>query len=390
MPLARLPRALVAVGIFALLCFGFFVSTIRNAQEDISDNPIITEDTRIEGTLAPNAQTLSSLTAHTALTPSVTTLATPTIPSYGAATTTGQPNGHTQTADVHETSPSDVVLILKTGSSSVWRRLPLHLLTTLADSRVPNYAIYSDAAERLAPGVVTIDAIANVTDFLQEHDPEVYRIYQTQQESIRPYLYREQAGLPGDTVPASTDNGNAEGWVLDKYKFLPMLAHAWRSWPDAKWFVYIEDDTFIFWQNLLEWLARQSHDEVTYFGAFSGSSPNTTFAQGGSGIVFSQALMRKVFAGDRPADLNVYMSLASKSCCGDMILGDVMRDYGAKVNRGEFGSLSFRPEPPWKTRFDASVWCDQILTFHHLHQQDLAALAELENELLKEKVSHCP
>ncbi|KAK3304862.1 uncharacterized protein B0T15DRAFT_537846 [Chaetomium strumarium] len=284
--------------------------------------------------------------------------------------------------------PNDVVLILKTGSNNVWRRLPLHFLTTFANNRIPNYAIYSDAHERLAPGIATIDAIANVSQLLGQHDPAAHRIYTSQLAHIRPNTYREQAGLAGDTTPDQAADGNPEGWVLDRYKFLPMLQHAYTAWPDRKWYFYIEDDTYPFWWNIRQFLARHDHTAPAYYGAMSGPS-NATFAQGGSGIAFTHALMQKMFNNNNntsdssnQATLDKYANLTAAECCGDIILGAILRDYGAEVNGGEFGpSLLFRPEPPWKTRFDVSVWCEPVMTFHHLHQQDLALFSELEEEL---------
>jgi hypothetical protein len=273
---------------------------------------------------------------------------------------------------------------VKTGSNNVWRRLPLHFLTTFANNRIPNYAIYSDAHESLAPGIATIDTIANVSQLLAQHDPAAHRIYTSQLASIRPNTYREQAGLAGDTTPDRAADGNPEGWVLDRYKFLPMLQHAYTAWPDSKWYFYIEDDTYPFWWNIRQFLARHDPTEPAYYGAISGPS-NATFAQGGSGIAFTHALMQKLFTGsdnDNQATLDKYANLTAAECCGDIILGAILRDYGAEVNKGEFGpSLLFRPEPPWKTRFDVSVWCEPVMTFHHLHQQDLALFAELEEEL---------
>ena len=360
----RFFKVLVATSVFALLFLAVLLSTWRRLGRD----EVELKSVDILGlSVSPVTQTEPTAAR---LTPSLTA-------------TISRETANTSPTRAASISPSDVVLILKTGSSSVWRRLPLHLLTTFANGQVPNYAIYSDAQERLPSGIETIDTIANVSNLIREHDPKAYRIYTTQNDAIRPNQYREQVGLPGDTTPVESEDGNPEGWVLDRYKFLPMLTHAYENWPDAKWYIYIEDDTYIFWNNILQWLSRQSSDHLTYHGAISGPS-NATFAQGGSGIAFSQALMAHVFASDRMADLETYANLTARSCCGDMILGDILRDYNIKVNGGEFGTLLFRPEPPWKTRFDVSVWCDPVMTFHHLHQQDIAQLQELQDDLTKE------
>jgi hypothetical protein len=255
--------------------------------------------------------------------------------------------------------------------------MPLHLTTTLSNSRVPNYVIYSDLAEQLALDVESVDVLANVSDILRTWDASAHASYQDLHSSHHLNTYREHALLPGDE-PQSTLAGNPPGWLLDKYKFLPMLTHAQKNWPAVKWYVYIEDDTFIFWDNVLRWLSTLSpDDEPEYWGAYSGEG-NATFAQGGSGIVFSRSLMRSVFAGPNPPDLVRYGNYSASACCGDIILGQVLRDHGVFVNRGDYGPVSFRPEPPWKTGFDKLMWCAPVFSFHHLHQRDLVQLSLLE------------
>ena len=385
MTLFRLPKALVAISVFALLVFSFLTSSFSRTEADHRNY----EDGNLQVEVTIQSAQEQS-TVHTAKSTALASSGIP-LPTPIAAATTIQPS-QSATPSADAISPSDVVLLLKTGSSNVWRRLPLHFLTTFANGRIPYYAIYSDARERLSSSIETIDIIANVSHLIQKVDSEAYQIYAAQNEALQPHLYRETTGLPGDGVFAVSDDGNPVGWTLDRYKFLPMLAHAHENWPDAQWVVYIEDDTYIFWQNMLHWLARQSHEEVAYFGATSGPTI-ARFAQGGSGIAFSQSLMTKVFAPGSNAGLEVWANYTAHSCCGDVILGDVLREHGIRVNRGEFGTLAFRPEPPWKTSFDVAVWCEPVLTFHHLHQQDLAMLAALEDEITKEKVSpskHAP
>ncbi|QSZ29555.1 hypothetical protein DSL72_004070 [Monilinia vaccinii-corymbosi] len=272
-------------------------------------------------------------------------------------------------------SPSDILLIVKTGASTAWRRMPIQIITTL--SNIPNTVIYSDLQENLSHEFQTVDALSNVSDMLRIHDTAAYGIYQNVQANI--YAYREQAQLPGDEpeIPHET----APGWILDRYKFLPMLEHAQKIHPGFKWTVYIEDDTFVFWKNLLRWLATlPSDNEPLYYGAHSGEN-NETFAQGGSGIVFSRSLMKSIFSGPKIPTLQEYANFTAKACCGDMILGKVLRDHNVLVNQGQYGPISFRPEPPWKTMFEEFNWCKPIFTFHHLHQRDLVQLTMLESKI---------
>ncbi|ESZ90289.1 glycosyltransferase family 31 protein [Sclerotinia borealis F-4128] len=271
-------------------------------------------------------------------------------------------------------SPSDILLIVKTGASTAWRRMPVQLLTTL--STLSNTVIYSDLQENLSHEIQTVDILSNVSDILHIHDTTAYGIYQDLQTNA--HAYREQAQLPGDEPELPP--GNKPGWILDRYKFIPMLEHAQNNYPGFKWTVYIEDDTFVFWTNLLRWLATLSaDDEPSYYGAYSGQD-NATFAQGGSGIVFSRSLMTSVFSGPKVPTLQEYANFTANACCGDMVLGKVLHDHNVLVNRGEYGPVSFRPEPPWRTGFEEFSWCKPIFTLHHLHQRDLVQLAMLERK----------
>ncbi|KAF8856567.1 hypothetical protein BDZ45DRAFT_804107 [Acephala macrosclerotiorum] len=275
-------------------------------------------------------------------------------------------------------SPEDILLIIKTGADTIWRRMPLHL-TTLLNNRIPNTVIYSDLNEQLSSTISAIDALANVSSIIQEFDPSAYDVYIDQQSERRVNTYREQARLPGDEPPDEKPE-NQPGWLLDKYKFLPMLAHAQKNWPGLKWYIYIEDDTYIFTDNVLKYLTTlESDDEPSYYGAYSGEG-NATFAQGGSGLVFSRSLMSSIFSGDSVPTLEKYGNETSQACCGDTMLGKILRDYGVYVNRRTYGTASFRPEPPWKTGFNDLIWCTPVFTFHHLHQRDMVQLSEIERK----------
>ena len=122
-------------------------------------------------------------------------------------------------------SPQDVLLIFKTGASTIWRRMPLHLITTLSMNQIPNSVIYSDLPEQLSSSVSSIDVLSNVADIIKQFDPAAYTSYLDQQSPTHANTYREHARLLGDEPP-DTAAENQPGWLLDKYKFLPMLAHA--------------------------------------------------------------------------------------------------------------------------------------------------------------------
>ena len=54
--------------------------------------------------------------------------------------------------------------------------------------------------------------------------------------------------------------GKNAAWGLDKYKFLPMIKHAWDQQPHKHWYVFIEADTYLSVPNLLRFLETQDLD----------------------------------------------------------------------------------------------------------------------------------
>lgn len=380
--LTRRTRGLgfVVILVLCLIAWYYYEIVLRDKLFRLSWPPVRVEDAHdvVDPEVGDVVEVLEQLSA------TVTAASSPLSPTPTVPATSLADDAKADTQDATKgsqsplLSPDDVLLIFKTGASTIWRRMPLHLSTTLSNNRVPHYVIYSDLPDQLSPGIHAIDALENATSIIRQHDPDAYASYLELQSPDHINTYREHGRLPGDEPP-DQKAGNTPGWLLDKYKFLPMLAHARRTFPGKKWYVYIEDDTYLFLPSLLSWLSTQSYNSTpTYFGAYSGEG-SETFAQGGSGLVFSQSLMETVFGGEKIADLKEYGNYTSTACCGDVALGKVLRDYDIYVNEGDYGPVSFRPEPPWKTAFGELIWCSPVFTFHHLHQRDIAQLAALED-----------
>jgi hypothetical protein len=56
--------------------------------------------------------------------------------------------------------------------------LPLHLINTLSNERVPDIAIYSDTPEQLGHKFEITDALVNESDLIRIYDPSAYNTYQ--------------------------------------------------------------------------------------------------------------------------------------------------------------------------------------------------------------------
>ncbi|KAH8663408.1 hypothetical protein BGZ60DRAFT_411241 [Tricladium varicosporioides] len=388
MLLGRRARGLVLTGALLIIVsyyyFHLLESHSQSNQNNFEASPRPTWNGKPDDIVTPAASLPQKSWTHTVQESTPLRKPTPvpststTLTTSGASTTRALLSLPTRTAEENDVktpkvSTSDVLLIFKTGASTIWKRMPLHLTTTLSNGRFPNIVVYSDLEEPLSSNILSVDVLANVSEVIKSYDRPAYDSYQELRNPQGINTYREYSLLPGDESTAVLP-GSPPGWRLDRYKFIPMLTHAQQNWPDLKWYIYIEDDSFLFIDNLLDYLSDLSPDAApAYYGAYSGDG-NDTFAQGGSGIVFSRSLMRSVFGGKKVPTLEEYGNYTSNSCCGDIVLGKVLRDHGIFVNERTYGTASLRPEPPWRTGFDTSMWCEKVFSFHHLHQRDLVEL----------------
>ncbi|KAK4221128.1 hypothetical protein QBC38DRAFT_492698 [Podospora fimiseda] len=279
-------------------------------------------------------------------------------------------------------SPSDILLIMKTGSTSLYKRLLIHLSTTLSPQNIPpeNTVIYSDNNQTIGSFRI-IDILANIST--QTKSLPDFDIYHQQPLYDSNNVYVEAAGVDGDNY------GPAGGWIIDKYKFMPLMQHAGTNYPKAKWYIYMEDDTYLFLDNVLRYLNgfdwRQSH----YLGSFAGKS-DVVFAHGGAGFALSRGAWEKTFGKkeDLPGEYEKY---TSEHCCGDQVLGYALRESGVKFGEnngdGKF-TWGFNPIVHWRFGFSRWNWCVPLLSWHKVHNRDVARYFELERKWKGKQMRH--
>jgi hypothetical protein len=276
----------------------------------------------------------------------------------------------------------DVLLIMKTGGTSMWKRLLVHLTTTLSPQRInpQNIVIYSDIAETIGSFEV-VDVFANMSEEVkQAPDFEHYRI-QPEYHAVNAYV--ESAGVEGD------DWGPTGGWVIDKYKFIPLMQHAGEHWPRAKWYVYMEDDTYLFLPSVRQYLSRFDWREKHYLGSYAAKT-GVVFAHGGAGFALSRGAWEASFgkapttaaAADRKTSLEEqYHQYTADHCCGDQVLAKALSDndihFGENGGDGKF-TWGFNPLVHWAFPFSRYNWCYPLMSWHKVHNRDVADYYDFE------------
>lgn len=268
--------------------------------------------------------------------------------------------------------PEDVLLIVKTGGTTIYKRLLIHLTTTFAPERIPlqNTVIYSDSADSIGAFQV-IDVLDNTTS--STLNTSAFDVYRSQAEYSANNAYVESAGLDGD------DWGPQGGWIIDKYKFVPLVQHAGNNWPDAKWYIYTEDDTYLFLPNVLKYLAQFDPTEGHWLGSYAAKS-DVVFAQGGAGFALSRGAWEKSF-GQNSDMTEEYEQYTAEHCCGDQVLGHALNKYGVKLGENggdEVFRYGFNPLVHWAFTFERWNWCSPLYSWHKVHAKDVARYYEFE------------
>lgn len=81
-----------------------------------------------------------------------------------------------------------------------------------------------------------------------------------------------------------------------------MLEETFEMRPNAKCYLFIETDSYVFWDNLAEWLKRLDSNKPWYIGS-EVASWGITYAHGGSGYILSHAAMNKLLDPEQPQGL---------------------------------------------------------------------------------------
>ncbi|KAI8826509.1 hypothetical protein BJ741DRAFT_671289 [Chytriomyces cf. hyalinus JEL632] len=157
----------------------------------------------------------------------------------------------------------------------------------------------------------------------------------------------------GFVVPGQ--KAKTKGWTLDAHKNLPAFRLLYNKFPNADWYIMIDDDSYIFLFRGCDGVRKM------------GDGPK--FAQGGSGIVTSQGALKTMM------NIIDVCIMRYKSCwAGDIRVGLCMRDSGILVEHfREF--YGFPPNADFGFPDDP---CTRPLVFHHSTQHQIQIFHEIE------------
>ena len=204
---------------------------------------------------------------------------------------------------------SNVLLVMKTGASEAFARVPTQVMTML--KCLPEYLIFSDMDQNIG-GVHIHDSLDTVLTEAQDGNSDFD-------------LYRRQKWCQVDQENCNKlGNPAREGWNLDKYKNNHIAEKAYNMRPGYDWYLFVDADTYVLWPNLMEWLKKLDPNKKLYLGSVT-LIHDFHFGHGGSGYIVSKAAMAD-FIGNHPGVANKYDVRASKECCGDYMFALALKE----------------------------------------------------------------
>ncbi|KIV77793.1 hypothetical protein PV11_09573 [Exophiala sideris] len=275
----------------------------------------------------------------------------------------------------------DVQIVLKTGAAEVFDKLLVHLTTVTSCIPPSDLIIFSDLDENIGPYQLH-DAFRAIPEKEKSSSPD-FGTYHKQK------LFREHRKGVRDLQ---------EGRKLDKYKFLPMMERMWWDFkPKKKWYVFIETDTFVVWENLFHWLAHMDADQPLYMGSPVWPKGKYVFAHGGSGFVLSRPALRLIASAGRPYFEGTSLEFVpgthqfgfdlTRYCCGDEVLAQAFGESGLKLH-GYWPM--FNGERPSSVRFGKEHWCEPVFTLHHLSPEEVNEFWQWYHGRLQETEQQAP
>ncbi|KAI1169826.1 family 31 glycosyltransferase [Nemania sp. FL0916] len=256
----------------------------------------------------------------------------------------------------------DIGLIVKTGYGTK-HRMPLALQALKNESFTPDIIVVQDfpVIPEQHRYNVTENKSIEVVDILgwnlgrgalkgREHLERIYK-YKNLADAVDEEEWVLSEGL-----------GRAIGWELDAMKFLPALEYAWNTLPKKKWYVMIDDDTYVIKSTLNMLLGHLNFGQPHYLGNPVGDYKGR-FPHGGSSVILSGAALRNLF--DWHPEIVAQANLESPfAIWGDKLLATTLQKVAVYLD--ESYRRIFNGEHPWMTRMWSDRLCLPLMGFHGL------------------------
>lgn len=170
-----------------------------------------------------------------------------------------------------------------------------------------------------------------------------------------------------------------KGWDLDQVKFFPGFTALYERFPKAEWYIMLDDDTYLFFDNLKYYLSKYDPLKDHYMGSgrLETSCPitlfknQTMFGMGGAGVILSRSAMIKLYN-------NMDKCKKYETCgYGDGALAECLREIGLLFDNALYDVMNGEsPEDLYYSWQEDA--CLLPITFHHVKPFTVQKLYEID------------
>lgn len=154
---------------------------------------------------------------------------------------------------------------------------------------------------------------------------------------------------------------------------------------EKKWYIFVEPDTYIVWSNVLQWIQTLDPTKPAYYGS-ENMIGEDIFAHGGSAFLLSRPALEKAVEVYRSKP-DHYHDITGRHWAGDCVLGIALKDAGVSLTWSwpmfQGGNPSDQMQFETKKGNDKVLWCNPVLSFHHLTPKEVADMWKFEQDWLQ-------
>ncbi|KYK56876.1 glycosyltransferase family 31 [Drechmeria coniospora] len=165
--------------------------------------------------------------------------------------------------------------------------------------------------------------------------------------------------------------GQTYGWELDALKFIMGMEFAYKRLPQKKWYIMLDDDTYLVKPSLELLLGHLNPAKAQYLGNAVGDYKGR-FAHGGSAVLLSGEAMKRLFS-QRHVLSGAYVASLDETW-GDRLVATTLQKVGVYLD--ERYCHYFNGEAPSTTRIREDRICSPVVSFHGLRTPGAMAATE--------------
>ncbi|KAJ0337458.1 hypothetical protein COL922a_006732 [Colletotrichum nupharicola] len=249
---------------------------------------------------------------------------------------------------------TDVGLLIKTGYGTRHRLAAQLEAFELSAADADSFVVVGDWTPRgngTYAGVEVHDAVGGVMAM-----PEMRKHHNA--PKFQEYIALRDAIEKGDDQRA-TEIGQSFGWDLDALKFIWGLEFVYDNLPRKKWYVILDDDTYLVQSSLRLLLAHWDPDAAQYIGNAVGDFRGR-FAHGGSSVVISHEAAAKLLS--RRDVVAAAQESSLTETWGDKLVATAFQKVGVYLD--ERYSHFFNGERPGISKIMGDRFCSPLVSFH--------------------------